>query len=475
MSFFARFPAYKYGLAIVDFLTVAASLYLSFHSERQVFLFPDSQELIILLAVGFVAVLIIQSQQLYKVYLFGRRLGQIVALAKSVGYLVVSLVVLSFFVPLLHEFESPRVLLSFTAISFFSLCVIRVGVVRTILHLLDKHDIVRHNVLILGATETGRSLAVNLFLFPQGIRVVGFIDDEEPLGKNVFADLKVVGRVEELPAIMEVFNVHEIVVCLENTTHGHLIETLDKAVRTGARVKISSPLYQVVPSRMRIERYGKMPVVNVSHAAPSTIQEIYKRAFDLVVGSAALVMLSPLFVFIAAAIKLNSPGPIIYSQMRVGRGGKLFKFYKFRSMQVGSDNDESRRAQAKEFIRKKKVHGASTKIVNESLVTSVGKWLRKSSIDELPQLFNVIRGEMSLVGPRPCLPYEWDHYEDWHKRRLSILPGCTGVWQVSGRSAVGFDDMVVLDLYYLQNISFLLDVRLIARTIPVMLFGTGAK
>jgi lipopolysaccharide/colanic/teichoic acid biosynthesis glycosyltransferase len=115
------------------------------------------------------------------------------------------------------------------------------------------------------------------------------------------------------------------------------------------------------------------------------------------------------------------------------------------------------------------------KIVNESRVTRVGRFLRKSSLDELPQLFNVLKGDMSLVGPRPCLPYEWEHYEEWHKRRLSVMPGCTGMWQVTGRSVVGFQDMVVLDLYYIQNASILLDFGLLLKTLPVMLFGSGAK
>jgi lipopolysaccharide/colanic/teichoic acid biosynthesis glycosyltransferase len=127
------------------------------------------------------------------------------------------------------------------------------------------------------------------------------------------------------------------------------------------------------------------------------------------------------------------------------------------------------------LIRNKKPSEGSTKIVNESRVTSVGRFLRKTSLDELPQLFNVLKGDMSLVGPRPCLPYEWDHYEEWHKRRLSVIPGCTGVWQVSGRSAVGFDDMVILDLYYIQNTSLFLDLQLIFKTIPVMVFGRGGK
>jgi lipopolysaccharide/colanic/teichoic acid biosynthesis glycosyltransferase len=165
--------------------------------------------------------------------------------------------------------------------------------------------------------------------------------------------------------------------------------------------------------------------------------------------------------------------------MRIGKNGKPFTFYKFRSMTVGSDQEHFHRERVTGFIRTKgKIQEGEevfTKIVDEARITRVGRWLRKFSLDELPQLLNVLRGEMSLVGPRPCLPYEWDHYEEWHKHRLRVVPGCTGMWQVSGRSAVSFEDMVVLDLYYIHNSSLLMDLRLLIKTVPVMIFGDGAK
>ena len=145
-------------------------------------------------------------------------------------------------------------------------------------------------------------------------------------------------------------------------------------------------------------------------------------------------------------------------------------------MYIGSDQDEGRIQKAQDFIKKGRASGNhSTKVVNEEMITPIGRFLRKTSIDELPQFLNVLKGEMSLVGPRPCLPYEYDAYDEWHKRRLSILPGCTGLWQVSSRSEVGFDDMVLLDLYDIDNYSPWLDLQLILKTIPVMLSGRGGK
>jgi lipopolysaccharide/colanic/teichoic acid biosynthesis glycosyltransferase len=165
----------------------------------------------------------------------------------------------------------------------------------------------------------------------------------------------------------------------------------------------------------------------------------------------------------------------------VGRNGKTFDFFKFRSMKVESENADNRARELKyaDLIKGKSVTlGDSknpTKIVDEDRITNIGRFIRKTSLDELPQLFNVLRGDMSLVGPRPCLPYEWKHYEEWHKRRLSVTPGCTGMWQVVGRSKVGFQDMVILDLFYSQNASFHLDLWLLFKTIPVMVLGRGGK
>ncbi len=356
----------------------------------------------------------------------------------------------------------------------------RAIVFRNIYLWLSRRKVFHRNALIVGAGENGKNLAINLFLNDHlGLNLIGFLDDELPLGKVVFNRAKVVGRVSELKDIVKVFEVQEVIISLENVDHGRLINVLEIATSTDAVVKITSPLYDVVPARLFIEKYGNLPVVGVSQFSPSPFLEGYKRVFDSVLAAMGLMLLAPLFAGIALAVKLGSEGPVFFAQTRIGKGGRPFKFYKFRSMTVGSDKDKDREKTVVQFMQTKSktkpTEQASTKIVNESRVTPIGRFLRKTSLDELPQLFNVLKGDMSLVGPRPCLPFEWDHYEDWHKRRLSVMPGCTGMWQVAGRSVVGFEDMVVLDLYYIQNASVLLDFGLLLKTLPVMLFGSGAK
>jgi lipopolysaccharide/colanic/teichoic acid biosynthesis glycosyltransferase len=220
-----------------------------------------------------------------------------------------------------------------------------------------------------------------------------------------------------------------------------------------------------------------VPVVLMPQNYNNLLFSVYKRVFDFLFAAAALLFLALPFLIIAALIKFTSKGPVFFRTKRIGKDGKPFEFYKFRTMFTNSD-DTIHREFVSEFIRQngdgeKGEKSKPKKITDDPRITKIGKFLRKTSLDELPQLFNVLRGEMSLVGPRPCLPYEWEQYDEWHRRRFSVIPGCTGLWQVSGRSAVDFNDMVILDLFYIDNMSPLLDLKIIFRTIPVMLLAKG--
>ncbi len=201
-----------------------------------------------------------------------------------------------------------------------------------------------------------------------------------------------------------------------------------------------------------------------------------KRAVDIVFSLAVMVLGLPFYTLIAALIKLTSEGPVLFVQDRVGRDGRPFKFYKFRTMLVDC-TDAQHRNFAEDFIKGRLMHdeenGRVFKLKNDPRVTAIGRVLRRTSLDELPQFINVLRGEMTLVGPRPPLAYELAHYKEWHRGRLAVKPGLTGLWQVSGRSTVPFDEMVMLDLYYIENWSLALDMKIILRTVPVMVFGLG--
>jgi exopolysaccharide biosynthesis polyprenyl glycosylphosphotransferase len=233
--------------------------------------------------------------------------------------------------------------------------------------------------------------------------------------------------------------------------------------------------HKVIPLYASEGARGAFPLAPVAAGSRQT-SKAAKRAVDIVFSLTVMVLGLPFYLLIAALIKITSEGPVLFVQDRVGRDGRPFKFYKFRTMQVDC-TDVQHRDFAENFIKGRVMqddeNGPVFKLKNDPRVTSIGRFLRRTSLDELPQFINVLRGEMTLVGPRPPLAYELAHYKEWHRGRLAAKPGLTGLWQVSGRSTVPFDEMVMLDLYYIENWSLALDVKIIMRTVPVMLFGLG--
>lgn len=208
--------------------------------------------------------------------------------------------------------------------------------------------------------------------------------------------------------------------------------------------------------------------LTVSVAPGRLVYRVAKRVIDTVCAFVFLLVFSPLFFLIALSIKLDSKGPVIFKQIRVGKGGKTFMFYKFRSMCVEAEESRNK------ILHLNEVSGPIFKIRDDPRVTRVGKFLRKYSLDELPQFINVLKGDMSFVGPRPPLPCEVAEYEEWHLQRLSVIPGITCLWQISGRSKLSFEDWVRLDLDYIESSSLLFDFQILLKTVPAVLTGEGA-
>jgi exopolysaccharide biosynthesis polyprenyl glycosylphosphotransferase len=233
-------------------------------------------------------------------------------------------------------------------------------------------------------------------------------------------------------------------------------------------IELSSGLLDVTTSRVLIREVSGVPLITVRGVFFTPGKRFVKRTFDLVVGLAIIVVGTPLWILFALMIKLDSKGPVFYRQTRVGRGGGHFAMYKFRSMTDGADQ------KLEELSSENEASGPLFKMRDDPRVTSVGTWMRKFSIDEFPQLINVIRGEMSLVGPRPPLPAETESWTRQNWRRMEVLPGMTGLWQVSGRSRLTFEEMIRLDLFYIENWSVGYDIGLLVRTIPSVLFARGA-
>jgi undecaprenyl-phosphate galactose phosphotransferase len=418
---------------------------------------------------------VFQHYQLYRINVFLTVPKQIISLTKAFAVGVVGLIVGSFLIKGLDWIDSRAVTAYFAAIGFLSTAIFRTVIFRKTFMAFSRSGIYRRRILIIGNDDDAKLLASELESDElHGFEVVGFADDDLPVGTRVFEELEVVGSLGDLPELVSRLGIQDVVVAQNEISHGRLIELLDMAKESNANVRLTSNVYRIIPQKVALEHYIGRPTILLSRGADNRVFRTYKRAFDLIGAFLVLLVLSLPAALIALLIKLTSKGAVLHRDRRIGKNGKPFVFLKFRTMLVGND-DSIHRDFVSEFIRKKAESPETEprKIVDDPRVTPIGKILRKFSFDELPQLINVIRGDMSLVGPRPCLPYEWDQYDDWHRRRFDVTPGCTGLWQVSGRSEVSFDDMVILDLFYIENMSPLFDLKIIFKTVPVMLFGKG--
>jgi exopolysaccharide biosynthesis polyprenyl glycosylphosphotransferase len=315
-----------------------------------------------------------------------------------------------------------------------------------------------------------------------GYRVIGVVENGK-LGEGVpeeFEGVPVVAGIDQLAETIRETRANEVIITDPRVAGELLFDVMMKVGRNrGIEFRIAPSLFNFLPRKTEIDQIGALPMIQLFREPLSSASRIVKRSFDILVSSAALVLLSPLWLVIALLIKLDSRGSVFYRQERVGMDGRVFLFLKFRTMRTGSDDAAHREYQRKLIAGQPDVNLGDDarpvyKLRDDPRVTRVGRVLRRLSLDEFPQLLNVLRGDMSLVGPRPPIPYEVEAYELWHRKRLDMKPGLTGLWQVSGRNRLSFDEMVRLDLFYIENWSLLLDLKIILRTLPVMLRGDDA-
>lgn len=478
---FKQYPPYKFILAGCDYLLLlaawAAAIYIRFWNV------PDADLLyrplvrtqaVLIVVYSLVWIVIFQHFNLYKLNLFMAFGEQLVAIVKSLLYGLIGLVLITFIFKRLDFVDSRLVIAIFVVTSSIAIFTFRILIFRKLFALASQKKILHRKVLIIGKDRTAKMVAAQIdFDSSHGFDVVGFVNDELPKGERVFEDIYNVGALSELPDLVKQLDVDEVIIAESDVTHQSLLEIIDRAQESKANVRLVSELYNIIPEKVLLEKYLGIPIVKMPQNNENALFNVYKRVFDVALTLVGIVVLAIPFAIIAVLIKLTSKGPILYKHTRIGKDCKPFEFYKFRTMYAGSD-DTMHRDFVNEFIQSDGESGIQIrKITDDPRVTPVGRFLRKTSLDELPQLINVLRGEMSLVGPRPCLPYELEQYKEWHRRRLAVIPGCTGLWQVAGRSAVDFNDMVILDLFYIDNMSPLFDLRIIFRTLPVMLLAKG--
>jgi exopolysaccharide biosynthesis polyprenyl glycosylphosphotransferase len=327
-----------------------------------------------------------------------------------------------------------------------------------------------HFVMVVGTGERAVRMARGLEQSREyGIRLRGFLSEraDAPAEIQLRVPYKVL-PIGDLPAILRQHVVDEVIFAVGSESLVELEEVFLMCDEEGVRTRVAVDFFPHVNSTVSLDRFGETPLLTFSAAPYDEIKLLLKRVTDVVIAAAGLVVLAPLMTAIAMLIRLTSPGPAIFRQVRCGLNGRLFLFYKFRSMVENAE-------ELKKDLEHLNVRETVFKIPDDPRLTTVGRYLRKFSIDEWPQLWNVLRGDMSLVGPRPAVPGEVEHYERWQRRRLRMRPGLTCLWAISGRDNVDFETWMKMDMQYIDNWSLALDWKILLQTIPRVLTGRGAN
>jgi exopolysaccharide biosynthesis polyprenyl glycosylphosphotransferase len=321
------------------------------------------------------------------------------------------------------------------------------------------------NILIIGTMEKARKMGSLVSRYSDwGLRILGYVDVN---GSRIGGDI--LGTVADLPQIIENNIVDEIIFVGDRSSLDLLDKILELCKEQGIRMRVAADFFPAQVSNVSMEFLENVPVMTFSSAPEHGFSLLVKRFLDIAISFVVILILLPFFIAIGLLVKLTSKGPIIYRQTRCGLYGRKFTLYKIRSMREGAEDV------LWEIKHLNEMDGPVFKMRNDPRVTPLGRFLRKSSIDELPQFWNVLKGDMSLVGPRAPLPEEVKEYTPWQRRRLSVKPGITCLWQVSGRNEIDFHEWMKLDLHYIDNWSLLLDFKILLRTFPVVLFGKGAR
>jgi exopolysaccharide biosynthesis polyprenyl glycosylphosphotransferase len=431
--------------------------------------------------------------QLYVLWGEFSLLEDLVAVAKATTMATIWLIVVAFMYRGLFAFReysySRGIFVLAAGLTFFGYSLLRLGVrwVQTALRRRGRNVI---RALIVGEGDLADLCLSEIRSRPQlGYRVMGIVTSDSRARPSPAAppSVPIVGALRELPVLVEQWDIEEVFITDSTINPDVLFETIMKCWRSHrVSFRLVPHLLNCLPRKTALDHIGSLPMIRLFQEPLRGPARYVKRAFDLVVSAVGLLVLSPLLALVALLVKLTSPGPVLFRQERVGMDGRTFVAYKFRTMYAHADDRPHREVAVRSIkgvpspsLRWARPERATDdvlygKVPADERITPVGRWLRRWSLDELPQLVNILKGEMSLVGPRPPIPYEVQHYSAWHRKRLDVKPGLTGLWQVSGRNRLPFDRMVELDLYYIENWSLWLDFLIILKTIPALIRGDTA-
>lgn len=378
-------------------------------------------------------------------------LSEIVRLTRAVTFCLLLIMAASF----LQKYEYSRGLV----IIFYVCSLVLINVGRLIVRTVQRYFVAvgkgEIRILIIGAGKPGRKLAEQLNAYKDfGYYIVGFLDDHAKPRNDGY---KFFGSTKNLSKILRTHSVDEVFIADPSMAHEEVLNLIHDCEHVDVRFKIASGLFEIVTGEIDLQDIESIPAIDLRHSANRLDYRIIKRIFDFCVATVSAIILAPVFLLVAIAIRMDSKGAALFVHDRVGKNGKIFRMYKFRTMRM----DTPAAAEAPRHSK-------------DSRITRVGKFLRKTSLDELPQLWNVITGEMSLVGPRPEMPFLVEKYNRWQRRRLDVKPGITGLWQILGRKDLPLSENLEYDFYYMKNASFLLDIVILLKTAWIVLSGKGA-
>ncbi len=469
------------ALVIVDLLSVMTAIWFSYWLRYETVFVTNhlpSETLIPLhhIAIPLLAwfpflLLSLRFSGMYEVKQRVHALDKIPRIFGAVNAYIVSFLLLSFLL------DTPAMVRGFLVFFWIS-CIIFILLGRTILQMgmsfAGIPDSMMRKTLIVGSGKVGKELARKL-LFHQkfGLTPVGFIDDDplySEFNEPELQDLKVLGGLNDLCRILKDFRIEKVIIAFTGGNAEQLLDLASKCNKRGVECSIVPRLFEVITNEIEVNEIGGIPLLRIQEKKLSRIANVLKTVEDYSLVVLALLFLWPVILVTAITIKLDSRGPVFFRHKRVGKNGKCFSCIKFRSMY---ENAEAMQAELVEEDMGE--HGwLCWKKEDDPRVTRVGKWIRKLSIDELPQVFNVLSGKMSIVGPRPHIKEEVAQYKEWHKQRLNVKPGITGLWQVSGRSELPFDEMIKLDLYYIERWSLWQDCKIVMRTVTAVFSMKGS-
>ena len=473
---FRKYGAFKISFLLGDILGFILGIIfsLSLSSKWEFILFHKNisiDKIVLFIITSFIGVILFRYSHLYKHNVIVNRSKHLYLISRNMLTLFILLIFLHFFISAMVNTNYFRTQI---IIYVLSSCLFIIAI-RFIIY--NRISIYRggwnkdyRNILIIGAGKVGKEFVGKLKENKDsGFKILGFIDDNPELINKIINGITVFGTINDLENIVKEKKIDEIFITINSISYNNLIKLVQRCRSSHCQINITSDHFGIIGEKLNNQEFHDLQYVSIFQSINDLYIGLLKRLFDVVSAAIIIVILSPLFLLLGIIIKLSSKGPVFYTPTSIGKNGQPFTFIKFRSMYYGSPNTIHEKL-VEDFMSGK-IIGA--KLRDDPRITWIGNYLRKYSLDELPQLFNVIRGEMSLVGPRPSTKYEYAQMEEWHKYRYSVLPGITGLWQIAGRAEVSFTDMIMMDLYYIENCSLWFDLIILYKTIKVVFNGKG--